>query len=90
MTTELFLCFRLRWCSRHLPLLPNLAVVGASVSADDALWVLHGFDGPNLVVLEKVAVDLTRGGGLGHFYFSGPTERRTECFFIEVQKTLFH
>ena len=45
-------------CTQHLPFLLNFTVTRAGVSADDALGVLHGLDGPNTVVFEVVAVDL--------------------------------
>ena len=60
---------------RCSPLLPNLAITRARISADDALWVLHGLDGPYAVVLEMVAVDLESAGGIDHSLLSGQTER---------------
>lgn len=46
------------YTTQHSPLLANLAVARARVFADDPLGMLHGFDGPEPVVLEVVAVHL--------------------------------
>ena len=64
-------------CSAHSPLLSNLAVTRARVTADDPLWVLHGLDRPKTVVLEMVTVDLMIVGGIGKIGFTGLAEQHS-------------
>ena len=76
---------------RCSPLLPNLAITRARISADDALWVLHGLDGPYAVVLKMVAVDLESAGGIDHGLLSGQTERihdNSESYNMIIQKAI--